>query len=577
VLALTDADATYTGIHRAFQRFIKQVGEDDLFLFYFSGRGSRIGDDLFIDELDEFDECLLPFDAEGASGFNFLRDDEIGQFLQRLKTPNTIVIIDAAYGGGGPGDKGFTKLAMAPKPGRRYDGFEGYDSLPADALVLEACLPDSTTEDGRFAAVLIEALLGKADPQDDGIILLSDVAAYLGVQLPSQQPRLSGGGNAALLSLVQPLLEVRTEPLGAAVVVDSDTLGVTPGRFVISRGRHGFSVYKSGYQVPPSIAPIIEISEPGKLAKLVRLQVMENRFTLRLTDASGRPLIDTDVLFNADPVGRTNALGQLEITRRLGPEALNTLTLKQLGLVLDRRDFDFSEIQNGHYSIEAAVDISPVSLTIVDIDGKPLPGLNLEVNQVGVGITDGLGRVEFGERLIGGRSKLAQINLQINRYGRTHEVPPQNIQLSGETAAVATLDFSLGRIVVQACVDSLALGANLAFQGTLYLDAPTPQNQCGDHFPTTVEAVLPGGYTFIVVEPSEAVPSENGPPIQISSGQTVTLCVPVGLTQAWAQTLSAHRRQPASSEILRQAEALARRLERQDLVRLFQTQKEQAE
>ena len=566
IITLKDTSATYTEIHRTFQSLIGRIGPDDFFLFYFTGRGTRLKDDLFIDELDGFDECLLPYDAGGATGDNFLRDDEVGQFLQRIEAKNTVVVIDAAYVGGGAQDKGFAAVKEAVDAEKRYDGFtrgaHGGDYLPPGAVVLEACAPDSAVEDGQFAAALIEGLVGGADEDGDGIISLSHLFVFLRSTLRSQSPQISDEAAANKLSLVQPLLEVVSRPAGAKVIVDGDTLGVTPGQFMVTKGIHAFDVQKSAYEVYPSIDPVVEITGAGKWRRDVRLRPLTNSFTVKVMDSAGRPLRSMDLLLNGDIVGKTNIQGEVVVKKRLGPDSLRTVTLTQIGVTLDRQQFKVRLLKDNQYLVEAIVKSRPISVTVVDSDENPLSGVKLRANGVMVGETESLGHVEFDERLIGGRRNLSNLKLQVEKYGGKYEIAPQNIRQIGEAKILASLGIRPAQIEIRACVGTLDLGANVVFEAELYLGSPSDEdNRCGKYFPLNVETVLPGEYT-LAVKIADDIKIRA---ILAAPGEKISECIQVDSVRAWKKVLQALREEPQSPELSRSAEELARVLGRPDL------------
>src|SRR6266446_6781346 len=84
---LTDKAATRTGILRAIQTFLLDPARPgDVLVFHYSGHGQQITDDDG-DELDGYDEALVPYDAPmvprdapaGYKGERHLRDDVINR------------------------------------------------------------------------------------------------------------------------------------------------------------------------------------------------------------------------------------------------------------------------------------------------------------------------------------------------------------------------------------------------------------------------------------------------------------------------------------------------------------------
>jgi len=108
ITSLIDEKATKNNIRKALETLISQSKENDVVVFHFSGHGQQITD-LNGDELDGFDEALIPYDAlKQASGNykgeNHLIDDELNEFLNRLRKKvgpggDVIFILDACHSG----------------------------------------------------------------------------------------------------------------------------------------------------------------------------------------------------------------------------------------------------------------------------------------------------------------------------------------------------------------------------------------------------------------------------------------------------------------------------------------------
>jgi hypothetical protein len=107
---LSDADATRDGIVAALERLIDASAGGDVVVFQFSGHGQQISDDN-ADELDGYDEALVPYDAPkmmkaGYGGEMHLRDDTVGELVDELRRKvgsagNVVVLIDSCFSGTG--------------------------------------------------------------------------------------------------------------------------------------------------------------------------------------------------------------------------------------------------------------------------------------------------------------------------------------------------------------------------------------------------------------------------------------------------------------------------------------------
>ncbi len=112
ITILKDADATRKGILRAIQKHLIDAAKPgDVLYFQFSGHGQQVADDNG-DEVDGFDEAIVPFDSPlrygegGNTGQYLIRDDELGQlFVQARKRigpqGNLLVILDSCHSGTG--------------------------------------------------------------------------------------------------------------------------------------------------------------------------------------------------------------------------------------------------------------------------------------------------------------------------------------------------------------------------------------------------------------------------------------------------------------------------------------------
>ena len=106
---LRDEEATRAGILRAFRKLLLDpAGPGDLALFHFSGHGQQLTDD-GSDELDGYDEALVPYDAPSSTtgeyrGEKHLRDDTLHHLIQELRrkvgpSGQVIAFLDSCFSG----------------------------------------------------------------------------------------------------------------------------------------------------------------------------------------------------------------------------------------------------------------------------------------------------------------------------------------------------------------------------------------------------------------------------------------------------------------------------------------------
>jgi hypothetical protein len=105
---LINEQATKSNILSELEALISNAGKNDVIVFHFSGHGQQITD-LNGDELDGFDEALIPYDAykmpcDNYKGENHIIDDELNEYLERLRQKvgpggDVIFILDACHSG----------------------------------------------------------------------------------------------------------------------------------------------------------------------------------------------------------------------------------------------------------------------------------------------------------------------------------------------------------------------------------------------------------------------------------------------------------------------------------------------
>jgi len=275
IIDLSESRAKCDGVRDAFQKLENQVKPEDLIVFYFSGRGSRVADDVFPDsEKDTLDECLLLYDTVLENGMpidKYIRDDEIGKHLSRLGAKQSVVIIDACYQGNNIDEKGVTVSSKTNGSGV-YDGMSG-DFLPPGIIVLEACAHDKTTFDGEFTSFLKKIPELFKDP--DGIIDLNTLHIYAKSHLSYLAPRLfDPKSRAARVSLIHPFLKVISQPTGATISVDGKKCGATPTEcLILPTGQRKLEVCKRGYRVWDNLGRLIDIKKPGRIQKPIDIKL----------------------------------------------------------------------------------------------------------------------------------------------------------------------------------------------------------------------------------------------------------------------------------------------------------------
>lgn len=103
VKILIGSEATHEGIIAAIrEHLIRNVTADDIVVLHFSGHGSQVKDEVNGDEIDGWDETLVPFDSR-ENGIFDITDDQINGLLSELtaKTDHVIFFLDSCHSGSG--------------------------------------------------------------------------------------------------------------------------------------------------------------------------------------------------------------------------------------------------------------------------------------------------------------------------------------------------------------------------------------------------------------------------------------------------------------------------------------------
>lgn len=174
IRTLTNESATKQSIDGAFHEWlIEGTDAGDLVVFYFSGHGSRV-EDFNRDEVDGYDEVLLPYDMNPDGGYNILIDDELGLWLRKLHDRQVVVIVDGCYSGGAlrgrttRGIQGETVSVLEATPAwrGRFTPITNYTpSTIAKTVSRGADIPDSVI----FMAASGEHELALEVPSPDGV------------------------------------------------------------------------------------------------------------------------------------------------------------------------------------------------------------------------------------------------------------------------------------------------------------------------------------------------------------------------------------------------------------------------
>lgn len=162
-VVLQDGDATVANVRREFERLGRQVRDDDLFVFFFSGHGARLENgNVERADPDGTDEAIVLIDG-------IITDNEMDAMFGQVSRGVKLLILDSCFSGG------FAKDVMS-QPGRM-----GMFSSHADVPSMVA---NKFRAGGYLAAFLFDAFtqhggLWSADEDGDGAISALEITQYI--------------------------------------------------------------------------------------------------------------------------------------------------------------------------------------------------------------------------------------------------------------------------------------------------------------------------------------------------------------------------------------------------------------
>jgi len=170
ILYLIEEEATKESILTRPFEWLKEknLNEDDVILFYFSMHGGQTNDQTPLDEPDNMDEYLVPYDYN-ATNNNILLDDELHIAFSHLSTQTIAIIFEACNSGGmvdGTHDLQGTKRVILMSAST--------DETSGSSLLFKRWL---------FPHYLLKGLNGPADNNNDNIITAEE--AYTYAKLPT--------------------------------------------------------------------------------------------------------------------------------------------------------------------------------------------------------------------------------------------------------------------------------------------------------------------------------------------------------------------------------------------------------
>ena len=293
IVVLRDDAADREGILEALDDAVEATSPGDVFVLHYAGHGDQITDDDG-DELDGYDEVLVPYGAPGNAFFktqpeveaytgeDHIRDDELHEYLVRLRQRagadgNVVFWLDSCHSGTGargPGDGPQPRGDGVPigPPAETWQAssdeeggvFEGDAEQPQarssdDSLAPFVVISGSRqgelnyeTEDdngqvvGSLSFTLSQAL-STVKPGDTYDILFDEVVRLMDEKAPHQSPQIEGDIYTEVFSgqavAQQPYYDVeRLQDDGTAVLAGGTLTGLFKGSVVAFYPRQTTSV-----------------------------------------------------------------------------------------------------------------------------------------------------------------------------------------------------------------------------------------------------------------------------------------------------------------------------------------------
>ncbi|MCP3964200.1 MAG: caspase family protein [bacterium] len=292
---LCDQEATREGILSAMNALVREVKDDDVVVFFYSGHGSQVFNKHGWSP-DGFDETIVPHDSgRGKDENRDVRDREIEEWLFELtaKTAYVTLIFDSCHAGSitrDPLDARVRRIPRdpplrKPRPGgdagrrrgpsgwlpRRPPGKRGGDPLGDRYVLLAACRSHEPAcelkynEAGRPQGALTFHLcqeLSRAHPRESYRDLFERLAPRVTADYPEQHPQLEGAWDRELFG------SRSFEPMRFVPVRER-----TDGRVTLAAGAaHGLTA-GSEWAV---YGPGTRRAEVGSEAELGRVRVLDD-------------------------------------------------------------------------------------------------------------------------------------------------------------------------------------------------------------------------------------------------------------------------------------------------------------
>lgn len=191
VRLLLNKDATRESIRKSIESWLnKNTGIDDKLIIYFSGHGTQ---DVSRnkEELDGYDEFLVPYDFDSNDISTAIRDKEFAIWIRNLLSNNILLIFDSCYSGGAAKAKGFNFVKTKGQINVSSFAKKISLELPKEkgVALMAACQDNQLSYEteifhsGLFTYYLLDSLNLACDTNQDNIISMKECFSCLGPEV----------------------------------------------------------------------------------------------------------------------------------------------------------------------------------------------------------------------------------------------------------------------------------------------------------------------------------------------------------------------------------------------------------
>lgn len=188
VTLLLNCNATAAAIRAELDRAAAEMQPDEVFLFFFSGHGTRVQSRATLHAaLAPFETD--PFDLQGTA----FRDDDLLALLEALPAERQVIILDACHSGGVGTLKSADGTAAKLPPASAFNdlGSGRGRVLLCSSRADEVSLAPPSLQNSLFTHLLLEGLKGASLDRGDGVVRVFDLFEYVSREVPkraSQHP-----------------------------------------------------------------------------------------------------------------------------------------------------------------------------------------------------------------------------------------------------------------------------------------------------------------------------------------------------------------------------------------------------